>query len=184
MNTLLDARQILLRKEIELYLETADRGRTSKVWTREFRRAFLGPERTLLERVLALDALSRRDPGAAGELAGGGFDRAPYGPVCRSAVLLGKTDGGLDDGRRDFDSVAPAGGFRFPSEGRSAQEITDLITDLETARFMMFRAACLADVESAAADVEAVQCEKLAIDISERAAAPGRGGSLREGERP
>ena len=173
MDTLLTEEQILLRKEIGSFLETADREEASEVRTNELRRAFWGPERTLLDRALALEELSRLDPGLARDLAGEDFDRLDLGPVYRSAVLLGKTAGLLDGRRGDLE---PA--------GKSAQRTVDLITALETARFLTFRAACLAGTAAEGAGAEAAKCERLAVDIARRAAGAGRAGRLGEGERP
>jgi hypothetical protein len=183
MDTLLTERQILLRKEIGSFSQTTDRRRTSEVRTDDLRSAFWGPERTILDRVLALEELSRRDPGQARAMAGNDFDHPVHGSVYRTAALLGKTDGRLNDRLKDFEAAGAAAATRTSALRESAREITDLITALETARFLAFRAACLADRAAAGADGEASKCEALAVEIAERAALAGRAGRLREGER-
>jgi hypothetical protein len=183
MDTLLTERQILFRKEIDSIFETTERGQMPDVRTRELRSAFWGSERSLLDRVLALEELSRRDPGLARNLAGSDFDRPDHGPVYRTAVLLGKTAGFLDDRRKNLEAAGVTG-FQSQPKREIAQEITELITALETARFLAFRAACLTDAAAAEAEAEAARCEALAVEIAERAAASGRDGWLRDGDRP
>lgn len=182
MDTLLTERQILLWKEIDAFLDTTERGRPADVRTSELRGAFWGPERSLLDRVLALEKLSRRNPGMAQDLAGSDFGHLDHGSVYRAAVSLGKAAGFLDDRLKDLEA-AGAVGFQSPPTRESAQEITELITALETARFLAFRAACFEGTASEGG-AEASRCEKLAADIAERAAAAGRNGRLRDGERP
>jgi hypothetical protein len=183
MDTLLTERQILLWREVDAFLGTTESGRPADVRTAAFRNMFWGPGRSLLDRVLALEELSRRDPGLAQDLAGSDFGRLDHGSVYRAAVSLGKVAGFLDDRLKDLEA-AGATGFQSPPVRERAQEITELITFHETARFLAFRAACLADAAAAGAEAEAARCERLAADVAERAAAAGRTGRLREGERP
>jgi hypothetical protein len=103
--------------------------------------------------------------------------------IDRTSVSLGKTAGFLDERQKNLEAAGPAGTSSSLLRDR-AQELVDLITALETARFLTFRAACLAAAASEEAEVEAAKCEKLVVEISERAAVVERPGRSREGERP
>lgn len=172
---------MLFRKEIESVFESPDPGQIPDVRTSELRSALWGSDRSPVDRVLALEALSRRDPALARNLAGSSLDGPGRGSIYRAAVLLGQTAFILNDCLKGFEGAGGEVGFRSPAARQGAQEITELITALETARFLVFRAACLTD--TAAADVEAAKCEKLAVEIAERAALAERNERLREGER-
>jgi len=217
MDILLTERQALLRKEIDAFLQPPARERTADVRTIELRNAFWGPERSLLDRALALEELSRLDPGLVWELIGDEDGDVPRRSVYRSAVSLGtaarllenqyqslenlggevpsSAAGGPGLARGSFSAVL-APGYKPRASGepkvfsltdpvrRAAQETVDLVTALETARFLAFRAASLAGTAAAEAGVEAAKCEKLAVEIAERAAASERDGRLRQGDRP
>jgi len=216
MDILLTERQVFLRKEIDAFLRPPARGRTADVLTIELRNEFWGPERSFLDRVLALEELSRFDPGLAQELIGDEDGDVPRRSVFRSAVSLGtaarllenqyqslenlggevpsSAAGGPGLARGSFSAVL-APGYKPRASGepkvcrltdpvrRAAQETVDLVTALETARFLAFRAACLAGTAAAEAGAEAARCEKISVEIAERADALGRAGRLREGDR-
>lgn len=183
MDTLLTERQILLWKEIAAFLDTTERGRPADVRTAAFRKAFWGPDRPLPDRILALEEVARRDPHLAQELIedeGGDF---PQSSVYRTAVSLGTAACLLEDRWKFLENLGGAVPSSDPVR-KAVQETVDLVTALETARFLTFRAACLAGTAAEGAEAEASRCEKLTVDIAERAAAAGRNGRLREGERP